>query len=540
MSGVNPNHMIKVAAYCRVSTDKEDQANSFAAQKKYFKEYIERKGDWQITEIYADEGITGTSTEKRVAFTQMMQDAYAGKFSFILTKEVSRFARNTVDTLQYTRKLKERNIGVLFVNDNINSLDPDAELRLSIMASIAQEESRKTSERVKWGMKRRMENGYVISPPILGYDYQKGVLSINPEEAEIVKRIYYLYVDEGMSTVDIARLFEKTKVPKSKRIQSWSPTAIARILRNEKYAGDVLQKKTVTPNFLTHKAVKNNGLEEKIFLKDHHDPIVSRDLWERAQCILKERCSYQGANHNAHNHRYWCSGKILCGVCGGTFVSKVKRAAYGTVRAWKCKHTTFSDQTPDGCTNKTYIDERILKSCMQYVLSKMILNQDEILLSLQEAFASCDKKDQELKNLTDKMDKLNIRRKRIVAYLLDGTMDKEDYKSAIQEVAAQIDMLSLEIAQKNALKKDREKAMGKVQEIITYAQKYLNQEVETLGLYAFILHKMVVHPDHMVCVYLIDGAGAFYVKYNRKGRGAQYMVECSDADVQDKRGCFKP
>ncbi len=524
------NKIIKVAAYCRVSTDKDDQANSFASQKRYFKEYIARRADWQIADIYADEGLSGTSTKKRTAFNRMIQDAYDGKFSYIITKEVSRFARNTVDTLQYTRSLKEKHVGVLFLNDNINSLDPDAELRLSIMASIAQEESRKTSERVKWGIKRQMENGFVFSPPLLGYDYTKGVLTVNPEEAKIVERIYELYVNEEMSTVEIARLFEKTNVPKSKRIKNWSPTTIARILRNEKYVGDLLQKKTVTPNFLTHTSVKNNGIEEKIFCKDHHEAIVSREIWNEAQQILQARCSYNGASRGSHNHRFWCSGKVFCGICGGSFVTKTKKAQYGMIRVWKCRHITFSNENPDGCTNKTYIDERILKACMKYVLSRLTTNQESIIRTIKKAFHSCELNETD-DNIFDDLAKLHNKRKRIVDFLLDGTLSKEDYKNAVSDIDIQIQVISSEIERKNSLKEGIDNTSKKIQEIIEYVKKYINQDVDTPDLYSSILNKLVVYPNNMVCVSLNGISESFSIEYCREGRGAQYAVECKETEA---------
>ena len=162
--------MIRVASYCRVSTGQEDQANSFVSQQLYFRQYVQRQPDWELYEIYADEGITGTSTKKRAAFNRMIHDAYMGKFQLIITKEVSRFSRNILDTISFTRELKEIGVGVLFMNDGIDTLGPDAELRLSIMASIAQEESRKTSSRVKWGQTRQMERGVVFGQSLLGYD----------------------------------------------------------------------------------------------------------------------------------------------------------------------------------------------------------------------------------------------------------------------------------------------------------------------------------------------------------------------------------
>ena len=197
--------MFKVAAYCRVSTEKEDQANSFESQQRYFKEYIGRQQNWELYEIYADEGITGTSTKKRVQFNQMIHDAHMGKFELIITKEVSRFSRNILDTISYTRELKALGIDVIFMNDGITTSDPDAELRLSIMGSLAQEESRKTSARVKWGQTRRMEQGIEFGRSMLGYDVKDGRLIMNPAGAEIVKLIFHKYGNEKKGTSVIAR-----------------------------------------------------------------------------------------------------------------------------------------------------------------------------------------------------------------------------------------------------------------------------------------------------------------------------------------------
>ena len=197
--------MMKVASYCRVSTDRDDQANSFESQQRYFKEYIDRQPDWELYQVYADEGITGTSTKKRTAFNRMIADAHMGKFQLILTKEVSRFSRNILDTISYTRELKALGVGVVFMNDGINSLEPDAELRLSIMGSMAQEESRKTSSRVKWGQTRRMEQGVVFGRSLLGYDVKDGKMTVNPKGAEIVRQIFRKYGIEKKGTSVIAR-----------------------------------------------------------------------------------------------------------------------------------------------------------------------------------------------------------------------------------------------------------------------------------------------------------------------------------------------
>ena len=183
---------LRVAAYCRVSTDKDDQTNSLINQRKYFADYITHHDDWVLSDVYYDEGISGTQTKKRAGFNAMIEEAMQGEIDLILTKEVCRFARNTVDTLSYTRKLKDNGVGVIFTIDNIDTRDSDGELRLTIMASIAQEESRKTSERVKWGQKRRMEQGIVFGRDLIGYNVRNGELAINEEEVPIVRAIFQI------------------------------------------------------------------------------------------------------------------------------------------------------------------------------------------------------------------------------------------------------------------------------------------------------------------------------------------------------------
>ena len=197
--------MLQVAAYCRVSTDKEDQANSFEAQQRYFREYIQRQPDWELQGIYADEGFSGTSTNKRVEFNKMLHAAELGQIDLIVTKEVSRFTRNTVDALQITRELRRRGVGVLFLNDSLDTRTNDGELRLTIMSSVAQDESRKTSERSKWGQTRSMEKGVVFGGSLLGYDVIGGKMTVNPEGAEVVRLIFHKYLQERKGCSTIAR-----------------------------------------------------------------------------------------------------------------------------------------------------------------------------------------------------------------------------------------------------------------------------------------------------------------------------------------------
>lgn len=328
--------MMKAASYCRVSTDRDDQANSFESQQRYFREYIDRQPDWELYQVYADEGITGTSTKKRAAFNRMIADAHMGKFQLILTKEVSRFSRNILDTISYTRELKALGVGVVFLNDGINSLEPDAELRLSIMGSMAQEESRKTSSRVKWGQTRRMEQGVVFGRSLLGYDVKDGKMTVNPEGAEIVRQIFHKYGIEKKGTSVIARELREAGYKSLTGNTKWSNTYVIKVLKNEKYVGDLVQKKTITPDYLSHAKKYNHGEEELVVIRDHHEPIISRELWDIVQSELKKR-DRKGDYGGGHSNRYVFSGKIKCGECGASFVSRKKMRKDGTsYRRWGC------------------------------------------------------------------------------------------------------------------------------------------------------------------------------------------------------------
>ena len=289
---------MKVAAYCRVSTDREDQANSFESQQRYFRDYIRAQPGWTLYRIYADEGITGTSTARRTAFHQMIRDAERHLFDLILTKEVSRFSRNILDTISYTRLLRGMGVGVRFVNDGIDTQEPDAELRLSILGSIAQEESRRTSERVKWGQTRRMEQGVVFGRSLLGYDVQNGKMTVNPAGAELVRLIFHKCVYEGKGTTVIARELREAGHKTFTGSCEWRSTVVLKILRNEKYCG--------------------------------------REVWEAAQRELARR-DIDGRCAGGHGSRYPLSGKIRCGACGRSFVSRSRqRGDRSRYRVWRC------------------------------------------------------------------------------------------------------------------------------------------------------------------------------------------------------------
>ena len=332
--------MIRVAGYCRVSTDKEDQANSFVTQQQYFRDHIAREPEWVLYDIYADEGLSGTGTKKRAQFNRMINDAYAGKFQLIITKEVSRFSRNILDTIAYTRELKSIGVGVFFLTDRINTLDPEAEMLLAFLASLAQEESRRTSGRVVWGQTRQMEKGIVFGRSPLGYSVKDGKISVEPEGAQIVRLIFQQYTAEQMSPTQIARFLTREGYRTSRGSSKWQSSSVIKILHNEKYVGDLIQKKTYTPDFLTHEKRRNTGQVPLVSIRDHHEPLVSREIWDAAQARLQANHKHI-AGMTGLSNRYAFSGKIKCGECGACFVGRIRyRKDGGGVRRWSCATST--------------------------------------------------------------------------------------------------------------------------------------------------------------------------------------------------------
>lgn len=445
--------MTRVAVYCRVSTDSNDQANSLASQKKYFSDYINRNSQWRLTEVYVDEGITGTSTKKRYDFNRMINDAQNNKFDMIITKEISRFARNTLDSIYYTRKLKEFGIGVIFMNDNINTLDADSELRLTIMSSIAQEESRKTSERVKWGQKRRMEDGVVFGRNMLGYDVKAGNLTVDRDGADVVRQIFQMYVLEDKGAYTIAKELNKSEAKKSLYMKQWSSTSVLRILKNEKYCGDLVQKKTYTPNYLTHEKKYNNGEETFVIIKNHHEPIVSREMFEKAQDIIKYRAKMPN-DKSKYSNRYCFSGKVKCGVCNSSFVSRVKKRKNGSINhRWKCFEAVkngkihIDDKNNSiGCNNIS-ISNDDLKMIVMNVIQR--INIIDTLMG-KEILKSCksisDKNNDYSLNIDRKSELASLckKKKTLIELYISGQISFEEFKEIREKIEFRIERLKTE------------------------------------------------------------------------------------------------
>lgn len=297
MSGYNTAVIHRnVVIYARVSTEHEAQLSALGNQLDWYKPLLEQHPEWTLVHSYVDEGITGTSAKKRPQFMKMLEDAQSGEFQLILTREVSRFARNTVDTLQYTRQLKAMGVEVFFINDNIRTYDGDGELRLTIMATLAQDESRKTSIRVKSGQQTSMENGtFYGNGNILGYDRNGKELVINPEQARTVRKIYDWYLD-GFGVRKIKYELEKEGILTSTGKTRWYESNISKILKNPFYAGIIEYHKQFTPDFLEQKKINNFGEIERLRVKGRHEPIVTEDEFNRVQEIMESKRQKNPAN----------------------------------------------------------------------------------------------------------------------------------------------------------------------------------------------------------------------------------------------------
>lgn len=366
----------KVAAYARVSTDNEEQLTSYAAQISYYTEYIKGREDWEFVKVYTDEGISGCSTKRREGFQTMIADALAGKIDLIITKSVSRFARNTVDSLTTIRSLKEHNVECYFERENIWTFDGKGELLLTIMSSLSQEEARSISENVTWGQRKRFADGKVslAYSRFLGYDKgPDGKMVINPEQAETVRLIYGLFL-EGMTPHTIAvHLTEKgIKTPGGK--DKWSATTIRRILTNEKYKGDALLQKEYTVDFLTKKTKKNLGEIPQYYIEDDHEAIIDPAVFDLVQQEIERRNS--GASRYSGVSIF--SSKVKCGECGSWYGAKVWHSTnkYRKV-IYRCNHKYGKQH----CTTP-HITEEEIKVLFLNALNQLLKKRDELIANV--------------------------------------------------------------------------------------------------------------------------------------------------------------
>ena len=345
----------RVAGYARVSTDHDEQFTSYEAQIDYYTRFIQAREDWEFVQVYTDEGITGTSTKRREGFRQMIADALDGKIDLIVTKSVSRFARNTVDSLTTIRQLKDKGVEVYFEKENIWTFDGKGELLITIMSSLAQEESRSISENCTWGQRKRFADGKVsvAYKRFLGYDKgPDGNLVVNKEQATIIKKIYHYFL-QGKSYVAICKLLMKEGILSPGGVQKWNVSTVKSILTNEKYKGDALLQKTYTVDYLTKKTKINDGEIPQYYVERNHEPIIDPDVFEMVQQEVKRR----GNDKNFHSAAHIFSSMIKCCNCGSWYGNKVWHSNSKYRRTiWQCNHKFQGDEK---CSTPHFYEEEL-------------------------------------------------------------------------------------------------------------------------------------------------------------------------------------
>lgn len=378
---------LRVTYYARVSTEKDEQVHSLKNQIEYYSDYIKRNQKWTYVEGYIDEGISGTSVNKRESFLKMISDAKLGKFDFIITKEISRFSRNTLDSIKYTQELLSYGVGVLFQSDNINTLMPDAELRLTIMSSIAQDEVRKISERVKFGFKRAIEKGVVLgNNKIWGYRKDNGKLVIDEKEAEIVRLIFDMYATRNMGIRGISTKLDNMGM-RNNNGNPFSFSTIKSILTNPKYMGYYCGNKTHKFDYKLHER-KYLDQTEWVMYKDEETvpPIVSEEIWHKANYILKGRSEKQSAeDKTSYQNKYAYSGKIICTEHNVPYYRSLYRYSSGNKEVWQCKK--YVEKGKEGCTAPSiYTSE--LEMIIKKAYDEIIVNRSEIIHEMVAMYSS--------------------------------------------------------------------------------------------------------------------------------------------------------
>jgi len=504
---------LKVTFYARVSTDKDEQLHSLAAQISYFKEYIEKVSNWEFINGYIDEGISGTSVNKREDFLKMINDARQSKFDLILTKEISRFSRNTLDSIKYTQELLQSGVGVYFLNDNINTIFPDSELRLTIMASVAQDEVRKLSERVHFGMKRSIDKGVVLGcSNIYGYVKDNGKLVVDEKQAEMVKFIYDNYANTSISLSSLARLMAKRGY-KNTRGNPIDITIIQRIIMNPKYKGYYCGNKSQIIDYRTKLKKRLEEENWKMYKDEENVPaIITEEIWEKANRKLekvKKGFKDRTEDTTIFQNRYTYSGKIFCGIHGTTY----HRSSAGSRKdnpAWECK--VYRKGGKRACNNSKLFEYELDKVFNE--LFKRILSDKSVvingLLKEYEEYLNTVNVDDEILNLEKKCKVINEKKDKLLELVMEGNISNSDFSKKNEELNGELKYFDSQITILK-VKKDNEKS---IDERINYLKEQLGKAKDDNvcfnELFNSLVEKIAVYP-----VPLDEGESE---KYNNKTR----------------------
>lgn len=489
---------LRVTFYARVSTEKEEQLNSLENQIQYYTELIKSKPNWTYVEGYIDEGISGTSTKKRDDFNRMIADAKAKKFDFIITKEISRFSRSTLDSILYTQQLLENNVGVLFQNDNINTLDPDSEFRLVVMAGVAQDEVRKLSERLKFGFRQAIKNGHVLGNDRLwGYNKKNCTLTIDEEEAKVIRRIFELYADEKLGTRRVSqKLYDEGF--RSREGNAFNTATICHVLTNPKYKGWYCANKSQSVDYRSKRKVFLPE-EEWITYPDPDIPaIVSEELWDRANALYKARrtAAKEHGSKIGYNSRYAYSGKIICEEHGASFHRDVLKSSKGSKEIWQCR---IYRQRGRAACSAPQVRTSELNQIMALIFTQIAIDKQAIInyvIGIIQAIPDEHDYKRDMLRAEGELAALNSKKDRLLELSIAGALSIEEFKRRNMGFNEQIERLELEkeqIAREMAMRKVSE---DKTNEIKKALEKELSFEADIDSyLVTAILDHILVKKD---------------------------------------------
>lgn len=489
---------LRVTFYARVSTDQDEQINSLENQVQYYTELIQSKPNWRFVPGYVDEGISGGSTKKRDNFNRMIRDAKAGVFDFIITKEISRFSRSTLDSIRYTQELLDYNVGVFFQNDNINTLDTDSEFRLVIMAGVAQDEIRKLSERLKFGFRQAIKNGHVLgNDKLYGYDKKDCVLTVNEEEAEIVRIIFDLYGNQRLGTRTISkRLMELGYT--SREGNAFNTLTIRHILENPKYKGWYCGNKSQSVDYRT----KRNVLLDESEWVTYPDPsipaIVSEELWNRANALYKRRREEMKSHSSgvSFHNRYPYSAKIYCEEHGTTFHRQVIQTKKGQQEVWQCK--VYRSHGRAACP-APQIRSSDLDVILSDIFKELVRDKEKIIDSLVTVLTNIPKEVDYGKlrcQVENEMDDLERKKNRLLDLSIAGALTVEEFKERNDAFNAQIQECQgklTAIRQEEENQSSEELDIPAIRQALDEALRFTG-EIDT-ALVATILDKVVVKKE---------------------------------------------
>ena len=500
MKGVSLQELnLRVCFYARVSTDKDEQLHSLQSQISFFNDYISKVPNWCFIGSYIDEGISGTQVKKRDEFLRMTRDAKKHKFDLILTKEISRFSRSTLDSIKYTQELLSNGVGVYFLNDNINTILPDSELRLTIMSSIAQDEVRKLSERVSFGMKRSIDNGVVLGcSNIYGYVKDKGKLVIDDEQAKMIKIIFDRYANttDGLSKVSRYLFSLGYKSRNGKRIDT---TILTRIIENPKYKGYYCGHKSKVLDYRT-KQKKRLNESDWIIYKDYENvpPIVSEELWERANVKLKERqdsFTNRTINKVVFQNRYTYSGKIYCGCHNLTY----HRSSAGKRKnnpVWECQ--VYRKESLKGCSNPRVFEfelDEVFKDMFNKLFKRKNTIFDEILSECKK-YLETNNSELNTKNLESKIIVLNNKKDKLLELVIEEYLSKEDYKKQVDLINEDLTIYQTKMNELKSNKKDKNNIENKISEIKNALEKCLEDNECYSDVFNELIDRIIVHKQN--------------------------------------------